>query len=393
MSSSTVRHPIAVVSLSGVFCLLTICLAPGAETPAPQPQPEADPFDQFDLASMLASRGPLTRLASVPNMFGDVFDIAGYNGEFFPDVQDSPGGNGNEQQSASLDIPPAGAHRRMKIADNNKALPVDRIYFLYHHFQNALVVSPPDRTFSVDRYSIGLEKTFSDGLWSAEFRMPFGGGYNLATPGFGVEGANVGNLAITLKRLLYRSRYTAAAGGLGIDVPTGGDVTGQAGVSNYTLFNDAVHLSPWVGCLHAPNDRFFYQAFLQVDVATNGNRVTFGDNRLGTIGDQTLMFLDLEMGRWLYRNPRARCLNGLAAILELHYATTLQNTELVGGTDGQGYLQFSNTDNRVDVLNLTVGLHAQMGRTTLTVGGVLPLREDSNRTFDAEIQVFINRLF
>lgn len=363
--------------------------APAAAAAAPDrapPPPPRRPSSRFDLTSMLAARSPLARLASMPNMFGDSIGL----GEQIYDF-DYENNNG---YGILVDVPPAGGSRHVKIAENNKALPMDRVYFEYHHFQNALQSGGPwGRTFSIDRYTLGLEKTFRDGLWSAEFRMPFGGAYSYTVPGLGVEGAEVGNLAITLKRLLYSTSSTSVAGGLGIGVPTGGDITGQTWGGDYALYNDAVHLSPWLGFLRAPNDRLFYQGFLQVDVATNGNRVDLDGSRIGTLCDQTLMFVDLETGYWLYRDPYARCLNGLASILELHYTTTLQDADVVSGSDGFQSLTFTNMYNRVDVLNLTVGLHAEMGKTALGVGAVFPLSTSTNRTFDAEVQMFLNRQF
>ncbi len=295
-----------------------------------------------------------------------------------------------------VDAPSPGGGRSLKIGENNKALPTDRVYFSYNHFDNAMHsvgFDVPNRTFSVDRYTLGVEKTCSEGLWSAEVRVPFGGGFNLSTTDFGTNGGDVGNMAVIVKRLLHRNATGAVSAGLGIDTPTGGDVTGRTILSDYVYYNDAVRLSPWIGFLCAPDDSLFYQGFLQVDVPTNGNRVDLNGARLGSVSDQTLMMFDLQAGYWLYRDQSAHCLTGLATLLELHYTTTVQDADQVVGTDGNQYFVFTNTDNRVDIVNLTVGLQAEMGMTTLSVGGVFPLRTGSNRAFDAELQVFLNRRF
>ena len=213
--------------------------------------------------------------------------------------------------------------------------------------------------------------------------MPFSSAHQFATSDFNIQGQDVGNLQVIVKRLLYRTEYSAAAIGLGIETPTADDISGQAGASSYVLHNEAVHLSPYVG----------YQLILQVDVVTNGSRVDFGGETLGKLSDQSLFFADLSAGYWLYHNPGAYGITGLAPILELHYTSTLQDTDMVRGSDGQTFLEFTNVYNRVDLLNFTVGLHAEIGMTTVSVGGVFPLRQGSNRVFDAEVQVFVNRLY
>ena len=73
----------------------------------------------------------------------------------------------------------AGGDRRVKVAENNSAIPQDRILFNYNHFHNAIernrrdLVGPvvSDGQFDVDRCTFGIEKTFLDGLWSVEIRM------------------------------------------------------------------------------------------------------------------------------------------------------------------------------------------------------------------------------
>jgi hypothetical protein len=333
---------------------------------------------------MLASRSPAVRLASVPNMFGDSFSGGGQL-----QLCDFAG-------CRIVDIPPPGGGRHAKITENDKALPMDRVFFVYNHFQNAVdtfVTGIGPQSFPLDRYVVGLEKTFCNKLWSVELRMPFSGAPVFDGPDFFVGNTDVGNLSVVIKRLLYRSQTTAVGVGLPIDTPTGNDVTGRGSDSNFTLFNDAVHLAPFVGFLTTPNDRVFCQGFLQVDVATNGNRVVFGGNHLGNLSDQTLLYVDLGVGYWLHRNRCAKLITGVAPVLEYHYTTTLQDADIVSGTDGNQLLDFGNAYNRMDVSNLTVGLHTELGMTTIRVGGVFPLSGGSNRWYDAEVQVSLNRRF
>jgi len=375
---------------------------PSPAPPPPLPPPAAAPEqgraepERVSAAPprrALASRSPILRLASVPNMLGDFFDQGAQ--------ARTPGG-----PSAMADLPTAGGGRRVKIAENNKALPMNRCYFMYQHFHNALDANPnlltpgAGRAFSVDRYTIGLEKTFFDHCWSVDVRMPFSSDYGMATDGFAVEGGEIGNLAIIVKRLLVANECGAVAAGMGIDVPTGSDVEGLVTPVDFTLHNDAVHLSPYVGFLYAPTCRLFCLGFAQVDVATGGNRVDYVDTRTSTPGtfgkltEQTLLYLDLSTGYWLYRNPCGSGLTGLASMVEFHYTTTLQDADVVSGDVAGANFQFGNFTNRLDVVNLTVGLQAEIsGCTSLRVGGIFPLDESPERPFDAEFHVSLDRRF
>ena len=115
---------------------------PAAKPPAPQPEPEPT----FDTSGMFDSDDAMMRLASVPNMFGDSFGMCGRVlpwetswCDLFGPYSHSPYSPG-EISSAQIgaDVCPGGGARRVKIAENNKALPMDRVYFSYNHFQNAL---------------------------------------------------------------------------------------------------------------------------------------------------------------------------------------------------------------------------------------------------------------
>jgi len=364
--------------------------------PAPQPEPTYQPPPTYE---QLASAEPLTRLASVPNMFGDFFapgmkihqsSYSGFEHSLFEDSPSSPYPVAN--------LPLGGAIRRIKISENNKALPMDRVFFMYNRFENALAASTLSqwghvRTDPVDRYMFGAEKTFFNGWNSLEVRMPFTDRYDYTAPDMSIIGGAVGNLGLNVKQLLYVSRSMALAIGLGVETPTGSNARGMLATAPYTLHNDAVHLGPWVGIAMLPCDAMFFQMFLQWDVATNGNRLTFDNGVVGKIDDQNLMYVDLLLGYWLYRNAGARWINGIAPVIEFHYTTTLQDADLLTIYDGGLYHHVTNPDNRIDVTNFNVGLHTLLGLTTVSLAGAFPLTGGSDQLFDAELQVYVNRNF
>jgi hypothetical protein len=368
--------------------------APRAERPAPQPPVNIGPGNPPPelLASLAADR-----LANAPNMFGD--------SRFAQDahlVVDYLFGN----KTGDAALPLASADRVGKIAENGSALTRDRVYFLYSHFDHALEVSTQrpaiafHRSFDLDRYTIGLEKTFLDKWWSVELRMPLFNRTGLSELDTGVLGfsdGRAGNLAVILKRMLYRSDNLAACIGMGIDTPTGYHVAGTTvGATIFNIHNDAVHLLPYAGFLYAPTDCLFFQGFLQVDVAANGDRIDSRDpvsTLTGVYREQTLLYTDLQVGYWLYRNRCAPVLTGLASVVEFHYTTTLQDTDRTFLANLFS-VQVTNPANRVDMVNMTVGVHAELANHTLCrLGGVFPLSTGDNRAFAAEVQVQVERRF
>ena len=351
--------------------------APG-QIVAPPPSAAAPPFRR-------GLRRARVRLAGLPPMFGD---------SLAPSLQLTTSGTFNN----TSDVPLGGAARRAKIAENNKALPVDRIYFAYHHFHNALQADTDpftpgfDRTSSLERYTLGLEKTFCCKNWSVELRMPFNDKYRFQdNSGFNVEGGSVGNLAVILKRLVHLSEHSATAIGVGLDLPTGSDVDGT-GFSKFTFRNEAVHFTPFVGTLWHPTDSFFMNAFVQFDFAANGNEIRTDDARI-VLNEQNLFQIDASVGRWIYRCPGSSTLTGIAGILELHYTTTIQDADNRGSFSGE-FESIEQPGNRLDLLQLTSAIHVGLGRcTSLRVGGVFPLRDDYDELFDAELAVQLNRRF
>jgi hypothetical protein len=376
--------------------------APAANQPATPSTTEQTPPSDFlsDIYGRTAASEMGSGLAGTPNMFGD-----SYGGNYSWESGNGMFVSGSYGDS-SANTPLAGGNRRMKIAENGNTLPQDRVYFLYNHFQDAASISDAtvtpglERSISLDRYTIGFEKTFRDGLWAFELRMPFGCGYGYQSAEYSSFAGQIGNLDVVLKRLLYKSETTAAAIGLCVDTPTGSDATGMGQGVEYKIHNQATFLSPYLGILRTPNDKLFYQAFLQLDVPTNGNRIDYVDTlstssgTFGTLHDQILMYADLSVGYWLSRNPGADWVTGLASVLELHYTTTTQDADIVSGTAAGRYFSFGNFGNRVDVLDLTFGLHAELVNHTLCrVAGVVPLRTGDNRLFNSEVQVQLERRF
>jgi hypothetical protein len=314
-------------------------------------------------------------------------------------------------------LPVIGGARTAKIAENGVALPTDRIFFNYNHFHNIFqmqsqTTAPPGpllaRQEPIDRYTIGFEKTFFDGLTSIELRMPFNGAYDATLPGLTVSNGNIGNLGLIFKALLYEGEALGIGVGLGLDTPTGTDTIARLGTVNLQFENDALHILPYIGFMYSPGDpimgwgdTWFMSGFMQFDATASGNNVQFvpPGNQIGTslgqFNEQNVMYFDLALGYWIYRDPDAYRLTGLAIVGEAHYITAVQDADIVAGTANGVGAVVTNTLNRFDVVNGVVALEALLFDTSsLRVGGVFPMGQaDDKRFFDAEVQVQFNRRF
>ncbi len=376
-------------------------------------EPPRNRAPERSLASLLGlneRRYHSDRLYSTPNMFGDSFFSRGQILGLTPSTH-----------GGIIDIPGV---QRAKIAENNSPLPRDRAYFTYQHFHNAIRAEDfswevpgyafRQVDFSVNRYVVGFERAFLDNLFSADIRIPFQDTtwFNASPwppfPGVNdflftarTDSGSLGNISVTVKGLLHESERCAISAGLMVDVPTGPSVSGEMYFMPYRLENESVHLGPFVGALYRPGDNWFCQGFLQVDVDLNGNSFHVNDwtdtpIEVGVVQDQTLLYVDLSVGRWLLRRPRSSFLTGVAGLLEFHYTTTLENADLVTASwPPPGLLQVGNSFGHVDITNLTAGLHFQCRRgLDLRVAAVAPLQSsDSDRSFDFELVAQVNWAF
>jgi hypothetical protein len=305
-------------------------------------------------------------------------------------------------------ISQAGGDRRFKIAENYSPFPIDRVFVNYNHFHHALRTAD-GRDANLNRMTMGLEKTFFDGMWSAEVRAPFSTGLaadQYVVPNFNNVSGEFGNVAVALKVLLSQTDTLAVSTGLGMVFPTGSDTRlfDSTSTHHLTISNDAFYLQPFVGAWWTPNDRLFGQFAVQADFDTTGNQIDYVRDAIGpvaTIQDQALLFLDASFGYWLFHDPSSDAVvTGLAPMIELHHNTTLEDSESVvvgpginAGSFG-GVDTYTNPSNRLDVLNLTGAVRMELaGISYLTIFGVTPLREGDDKLFDSEFGVQYSRLY
>lgn len=288
--------------------------------------------------------------------------------------------------------------RRLKIAENNSPLPRDRVYWTFNYFN--------DVNFGfgdVRRHTLGIEKTLCCGLMSLDVRVPL---YSTLAADQNVDEQQVtetefGNLTAIWKMLLHQGCRGALSAGVGLGAPTGRDTNLYRAGDQHILHlsNDAAHVMPFLGGLWTPREDWFCQGFLQLDIDANGNRAAGSYQgadetgrlpRLGRIQDATMLYADGVVGYWLYRNPCGNVLTAVAPVAELHYASTLTDTDAV---EGYG-LTVTGGSRRFDILNLTLGTHLQFGDHLLvTPAMAIPLRTGDDEQFDYEATVQMNWLF
>jgi hypothetical protein len=234
-------------------------VGPGANAPSRLDPP---PFNLSSTNSSLSSLGATSAaLSASPAMMGDFF-----GGSFIFDSGFPIG--------AAL----AGGDRRFKIAENVSPMPRDRVYFNYNHFHNALTNEFGD-VYSLDRFAFGMERTFSDDLFSWEVRLPFASALNSTFDASNPipQNTELGNAGLGLKALLLTTDTLLVSAGTTLTLPTGDDYVRRSnGVTDYTIKNDASHLAPYLGFLATPDRNWFFQGFMQMDFDLRGNDVVFG---------------------------------------------------------------------------------------------------------------------
>lgn len=286
---------------------------------------------------------------------------------------------------------------RIKISENNSALPQDRLLLDFNYFHDV----PLYTGVNVERFTPGFEKTFFDGQASIELRAPTavtldntivqGGGTDLSNGEFG-------DMRITPKVLLLRSEKTAVCLGMTVTVPTGADarLVRADGAELVRIHNESVVLGPFLGGLFTSNDRLFFQGFLQYEVDAGGSPVSVNPNltgleRVGELQGTTFQYVDLGAGWWAYRDPSySSVLQGVALVSELHWSRSLAAGDFV---QSDGFLVGDLTRN-TQLLDLTLGMHFDIrNRTTLTAGYSLPIGNGADHQFEGEFRLMLNRFF
>ena len=288
---------------------------------------------------------------------------------------------------------------RLKLSEDTSPMPRDRVIFGYDTFEG---VPFTDAGITVNRFMFGFEKTFLDGRWSAEVRLPFAGTLASSyTDGFETKDVELGNLRFALKRLWTNSEILNFSSGVGVTLPTANDqvVLSQLGGELYRFKNQSVTVEPFVAVLYTPNDRFFAQAWTSVNIDTSGGELTwdpavFGGTGSSRIWDLPYLAVDGQIGYWMLRRETGT-VRGLAPFVELHYNYAIAQDRLLEEvskrTEGQGITTsgVGNTE-----LNITAGIVAQLGEhTNLTLGVSAPLLERPDRTFNAQFGLRLNYFY
>ncbi|MEC9091779.1 MAG: hypothetical protein VX438_03670 [Planctomycetota bacterium] len=342
-------------------------------------------------------------LGRTPRMFGDWF------GPGIGIATSSQGPSMIDQVEAFAQIPQSG--RVGKIAENNSALPFDRFFVNYSYFHNAYDASVfgPDplensANTAINRYTVGMERTFLDGLASLETRFVLSDTpdlvHNPGPSGYQSFSPTLGNISLATKFLLIENECTALAAGLGLELPTGGDTYIKSRSTILKMENRSAYLSPYISLLkNSANNSWFLNAFIQVECPLAGDRISgisalTGDTTLqGKYNSQTSLFVDVAVGRWIYQQEKG-LVTGIATFIEGHYNGSLNEADAFNDTISDGsfntFYALNPLQRQFNIVNLTAGLHIEIAdQTKLRIGSVFPVSEQ--RAFDGEFGIQLSR--
>jgi len=382
-----------------------------------KPAPKPTVRKTYTRAELLA-RTRMLADSRMPNMWGDFFDGTPYPFRIIDPIQLSTDweNESTSGQIVGLQIPRSGglALRRVKLAENSSALPMDRWIGNYNLFDNVLGIG------DVTRFTFGAERTFDDGLKSFEARISFA--HTLSNnqiyrvpppqnpPKLPFVTRNLddefGNLILTYKQIIRPLDDGIITAGIGIGLPTADDqfLFNQNTADPVLLMkvhNDAVHLMPFIAFMRQPNDKLMIQGFAQIDFATSANPVLIRTSQPGTpltdaakIEAVPLLFLDLGLAyKWI--ENREGLINAVTPLLELHYSLGMRERDRLQFPQSgppQRIFDFE-PSGRISVLNLTAGASLQMGDSIFVRPAIsIPLSNGAGASYDYEFGVHVNIL-
>ena len=318
--------------------------APPTNPNAPPTDPNAAQPPSTDAFAQAGEGGTLPSAPFAPAFFGD---LVGYSGNR---VVTDPHGN-----TSMVRVPLLARSGGYKVAEYESPRPVNRVFYAFNYYNDVnQAVNPGLPGIGLYRHTIGFEKTFLDGDASFGMRLPFVrvSGTN------GADENRFSDLSLIFKYALYNDRTTGdvLSGGLVLTVPTGGGITidypnPQTGVvdgSNPATFYSVI-FQPFAGWVRNVNDRLYLHGFHSFAVPTDAR-------------DVTLLFNDVGIGYWLYRNQADRFVQAVIPTLEFHLNTPLTHRGLQSTPIGFA-----------DQLNLTFGTYVMFPRSTLGIAAGIPL--------------------
>jgi hypothetical protein len=390
-----------------------------------KPSPRTTTRKTYSRAELLARTRMLTS-SRMPNMWGDFFDGTPYPltlknpgglpeewlNDFTPSTTinpPNPGGSVNTQPPG-LRLPRTGglALRRVKLAENSSPLPMDRWIGNYNLFDNV------DGIGDVTRFTLGVEKTFDDGLKSFEARISFAHTLSsnqiyrspIGAPPFVTQNLDdeFGNLVLTYKQIIRPLDDGIVTAGIGIGLPTADHqlLFNREEVDPVLLMkvhNDAVHLMPFIAFMRQPSDKLVIQGFAQVDFATSGNPVLIrSETGPGPLTNSAkieavpLLFLDLGLAyKWI--ENREGLINAITPLLELHYSLGMRDRDQLQSGQAEPPIFDFESSGRISVLNLTAGVSLQLGDSIFVRPAFsIPLSNGAGASYDYEFGVHVNIL-
>ena len=379
----------------------TVSLAANQQPAKAEEKPTATPRRAVRSRSrdrdVMLDRARQMRLAKVTPMWGDFFGglpaIARIPGSSSTPPSDW-GPTVRPGQQFTLQRGGGAAIRRFKLSEGTSALPTDRWIFNYSFFND---VGPLG---DVNRYTLGWEKTFDEGLKSMEVRVPFGSTVRsrqtLGTPL--QHGSQIGNMAITYKTIIGATENRLTSAGLGVAVPTGqdGQLVSDSGADLVRVRNQAVHLLPFIGWLGQKDEKLSWQVFIQLDIDTGGNPIVVldsdGPKPAGRIRDANLLFVDVGLNyRWL--EGRDAWIQDISPFIEIHYSGTLEDAPSLDFTGVNGFqVDVDPQAASFNVVNLSLGANLFTSNgLSIRPAVIVPLQQDfPDRQFDYEVGVQVN---
>ncbi len=372
---------VVVVSVSG--CAAPSWLrspdSPGNVAVVTPSEEEAPTTPESQLAQAQSSGTGADETAN-PNMLGDFLrgfvTRAVLPRQPFTTRTSFPSGDGQSGAAGSVlgrplsNAPPAtyrvplGGGGAFKVAENESPRPQDRVFIDYNYYDE---IGPSfNRNTGLSGSdlhveTIGAEKTFFDGLASVEVRVPV---FQLVGSS-AIEQDHLGDVSLLVKYAWWHDPSTSnlISSGLALTLPTGAStvsaVTGDS-------IHDAV-FQPFLGYGYDFSADWYVHGFSSLAVPTDGK-------------DGTILFNDVGIGYWLYRNGEARWLNGVVPTSEVHWNVPLSH---------QGALR--EPVGLADSVVLTEGVHLLIGPGTLQLGIAVPIT--GPKPFDAEGLVQFNFRF